>query len=182
MAPSNPTAAAHDKISRPSPWVIRYGPLAPQDGTALDLACGSGRNGRWCLAQGMATTFLDRDTNGLSDLETLPNVEIICADLEDGTPFPLSGRKFYCVVVTNYLWRDIMADIMAAVMPGGILIYETFGAGNEAFGRPRNPDFLLAAGELAQTVRNDFDIIGYEHGMRTIPTKAVVQRLAAVKR
>jgi len=166
----------------PPPWVTRFGRLAPDGGTVLDLACGGGRNGRWFLARGMQVTFLDRDTEGLSDLSEVPAAKIVRADLETGGPFPLAGRRFDCVVVTNYLWRGILGDILACVTPGGLLIYETFGVGNAAYGRPRNPDFLLAPGELADEVRADFDILGYEHGRRTRPSPAVIQRIAAIKR
>ncbi len=166
----------------PPPWVTRFGRLVPDGGTVLDLACGGGRNGRWFLARGMQVTFLDRDTEGLSDLSEVPAAEIVRADLETGGPFPLAGRRFDCVVVTNYLWRGILGDILACVTPGGLLIYETFGVGNAAYGRPRNPDFLLAPGELADEVRADFDILGYEHGSRTRPSPAVIQRIAAIKR
>lgn len=162
----------------PSPWVQRFGKLASTGDTALDLACGGGRNGRWLRARGLSVTFLDRDVSALSDLS---DAEIIEADLETGGPFPLGSRTFDCVVVTNYLWRDILDDICAAVAPGGLLIYETFGLGNEALGRPRNPDFLLKPGELAAAVKPAFRIIGYEHGLRTTPSDAVVQRLAAIK-
>jgi len=166
----------------PSPWVQRFAALIPAHATALDLACGKGRNGRWLIARGLHVTFLDRDVSAISDLAPATHAEIIKADLETDGRFPISGRQFDCVVVTNYLWRDILDDICEAVMPGGWLIYETFGIGNEAFGRPRNPDFLLQPGELAETARDRFRIIGYEHGQLNIPSPAVIQRLAAIRR
>ncbi len=166
----------------PSPWVQRFAAQIPANATALDLACGSGRNGRWLMARGLRVTFLDRDVSAVSDLAPAAGTEIFEADLETGGPFPVAGRQFDCVVVTNYLWRNILGDICAAVSPGGWLIYETFGVGNEAFGRPRNPDFLLRSGELVETVRDRFQIIGYEHGQRDIPSPAVIQRLAAIRR
>ena len=162
----------------PSSWVQRFGKLASTGDTALDLACGNGRNGRWLRDRGLIVTFLDRDVSALADLS---DTEIIKTNLESGGPFPLGDRTFDCVVVTNYLWRDILVDIGAAVIPGGLLIYETFGLGNEMFGRPRNPNFLLKPGELATAVKPAFHIIGYEHGLRTEPSDAVVQRLAAIK-
>ena len=101
---------------------------------------------------------------------------------ETGAPFPLQDRQFNGVVVTNYLQRDILSDICGAVAPGGLLIYETFGTGNESYSRPRSPDFLLKPGELLETVRAEFNILGYDHGLRCAPSTAVVQRIAAVKR
>jgi len=165
----------------PSPWVQRFAAHIPAHATALDLASGSGHNGRWLMGRGLHVTFLDRDVSAIADLAWAEDAEIIKADLETGERFPILGRQFDCVVVTNYLWRDILDDICKAVTPGGWLIYETFGTGNEAFGRPRNPDFLLRPGELAETVRDSFRIIGYEHGQRDIPSPAVIQRLAAIR-
>ena len=176
---ANATSTA---IRTPSRWVTRFAPQVAPRGTILDLACGGGRNGRHFLALGHAVTFLDKDIEALADLEDNPPAEIVCADLETGAPFPLQNRQFDGVVVTNYLWRDILSDICGAVAPGGLLIYETFGTGNEAYGRPRNPDFLLKPGELLETVGTAFDVLGYDHGLRRAPSTAVVQRIAAVKR
>lgn len=177
MAQETPIRTAREA----SPWVRRFAAHIPTQATALDLACGGGRNGRWMLARGLRVTFLDRDVTALADLAQGTAAEIIEADLETDGPFPIAGRQFDCVVVTNYLWRPILGDICAAVAPGGWLIYETFGIGNEAFGRPRNPNFLLHPGELAEAVEGQFRIIGYEHGRRDAPSPAVIQRLAAIR-
>jgi len=174
--------AGHTAIQTPSGWVTRFAAQVEPGGTVLDLACGGGRNGRHFLASGHRVTFLDRDISAIGDLETNPQAEIIAADLETGAPFPLTGRTFDGVVVTNYLWREILGDICDTVAPGGILIYETFGIGNESYGRPRNPDFLLKPGELLAAVGTRFDVLGYDHGLRRAPSPAVLQRLAAVKR
>jgi SAM-dependent methyltransferase len=112
----------------------------------LDLACGSGRHGRLFSDRGHPVVFLDQDVDSLADLEAKPGVEIICADLENDSPWPLADRRFAAVVVTNYLHRPLFPDILAAVAPGGWLLYETFAAGNEKYGRPSNPDFLLDIG------------------------------------
>ena len=149
--------------------------------TVLDLACGSGRNGRWFLSRDIRVTFLDLDISDLTDLTGVKQAEIIEADLETGGPFPLGARQFECVVVTNYLRRNILANIFNSVLRGGIIIYETFGAGNEAFGRPRNPDFLLQPNELLKATRKRFHVLAYEHGFRGLPSPAIVQRLAAVR-
>jgi SAM-dependent methyltransferase len=145
----------------------------------LDLACGGGRHGRLFLARGHPVTFVDIDVSELSDLEGVPGVEILALDLEETADFPLAGRSFAGVVVTNYLWRPIMADILRLTAPGGLLLYETFAAGNERLGRPRNPDFLLRPDELKRAVADDFAVIAYEHGIRSKSSPAVVQRIAA---
>ena len=166
----------------PSPWVQRFAKLAKPGGAALDLACGGGRHGRLLRRLGMTVTLVDRDVSTVEDLRADPGVEIVAADLETGEAFPLSGRQFDLVVVANYLWRPILPDILGLVDSGGLLVYETFGSGNEKYGRPRNPDFLLRPDELREAVAEEFTILAYEHGERTDPSPAVVQRIAAIRR
>ena len=162
----------------PSPWVIAHLP-AFGGGHALDLACGGGRHSRLLLAAGFQVTALDRDLTALGTLADHPGVTAVEADLEAGGRFPLAGRTFDLVVVTNYLHRPLFGDLRAAVAPGGGLIYETFAVGNEAFGRPRNPDFLLRPGELRAVFNTGFEIIAFEDVTLRSPRPVVVQRLAA---
>ncbi len=165
----------------PSPWVVRFAPLAAAGGPALDLACGGGRHLRLFHARGHHVTGIDRDPSGVADLAGVPGVEIIAADLEDGSPWPLApDRRFAAVVVANYLHRPLFPAILGALAPGGVLIYETFARGNERFGKPSNPDFLLAAGELLDAVRGRLQVVAYEHGEVEAPRRAVVQRICAI--
>lgn len=175
------SATPHHPPRPPSPWVERFAPLVPAGGTVLDLACGGGRHGRLFLERGHRIVFVDRDTAGVEDLAGRPDVEIIAADLEADRPWPLADRRFAGVVVANYLWRPILPRIAATAAPGGVLIYETFARGNEAFGRPRNPDFLLEPGELFEAFRGGFRILAYGQCVRETPGPAVIQHIAAVK-
>jgi SAM-dependent methyltransferase len=134
-----------------SSWVARFAPALP-DGPVLDVACGGGRHLRHFRDQGRPVVGIDRDLAGVADLAGSDRVELIQADLEGGAPWPLGDRRFAGVVVANYLWRPLFPALVAAVAPGGWLLYETFAQGNERFGRPRNPDFLLAPGELLGAV------------------------------
>lgn len=163
----------------PSPWVQRFAPLLPAAGRVLDLACGGGRHTRLLLEAGHRVTALDRDLSGLSDLAGTPGLELLEADLEDGPPFPLAGRSFDGLVVTNYLHRPLLPDLVAAVAPGGLLIYETFARGNERFGKPSNPDFLLKPGELLTAVGARLRVLAYEDLIVETPRKAAVQRICA---
>jgi len=162
-------------------WVARFADLVPAGGRVLDVACGAGRHARSFLQQGHPVTVVDRDTSGVSDLGEHPNVEILEFDLEAGKPWPFAGRVFDGVVVTNYLWRPILADIVASVAPGGVLLYETFARGNEQFGHPRNPDFLLKPGELLDAVRGELRVAAYEDLIVEEPAPKAVQRIAAVR-
>ncbi|MHA1108007.1 MAG: class I SAM-dependent methyltransferase [Alphaproteobacteria bacterium] len=164
-----------------SPWVARFAPLVAKGGTVLDLACGGGRHTRLFRAAGHPVVALDADISRIRALEPDPGIEIIAAELEGGAPWPLEGRKFAAIIVANYLHRPLFPRIIGALDDGGVLIYETFGRGNERFGRPRNPDFLLMPGELLQAVEGRLQVIAYEHGEVTQPRPAVVQRICAVK-
>ncbi|MCZ7526254.1 MAG: class I SAM-dependent methyltransferase [Acidimicrobiia bacterium] len=166
---------------RPSPWVVRFAPLVPAGEPVLDVACGGGRHTRFLLERGHRVVALDRDTSGIEDLRGDPRLEVLEVDLEDGRPFPLRGRRFAAVVVTNYLHRPILPDLVAAVAPGGLLLYETFAAGNERFRRPRRPEFLLRPGELLEAVRNELRVVAYEDVVVDEPRPAAVQRIAAAR-
>lgn len=142
----------------------------------LDLAAGRGRHTRFLAGRGHVVTAVDRDELALRDLAG--RAETLVADLESG-PWPLPGRSFDAVVVTNYLWRPLWPSILAAVAPGGVLICETFASGNETVGRPARPDFLLAPGELLG-VAAGLRIVAYEDGFLHAPDR-FVQRIVAVQ-
>ena len=188
------TRSRHLRITAPSPWVSRFTPLVPKDGPSggeiLDLAAGGGRHARYFHNLGHPVTAIDRDVSSLADFAARDGVRIIEADLESGAGVfadgaqgrgVLSGRTFAGVVVVNYLFRPLMDDIIGALEPGGVLIYETFARGNEDFVRPRNPDHLLKSGELLALARGRLQVIAYEHGIITAADiEGVKQRLCAV--
>lgn len=160
----------------PSPWVARWAPLIRPGGEVLDLACGSGRHARFLAAQGFEVTAVDRDTALFPDPP--PGVALVDADLEGG-PWPFPGRRFDAIVVTNYLHRPLLPVLADSLEPGGVLVYETFARGNERFGRPSNPDFLLAPGELLELARGRLRVVAYEDVVVREPRPAAVQRLCA---
>jgi len=162
----------------PSNWVRRFAGRVPE-GPVLDVAAGGGRHSRLFLDLGHPVVAVDRATDGLDWLAANPAFELVRADLEDGSPWPLGERRFAGVIVTNYLHRPLLPAIVGAVAPGGLLLYETFAQGNGRFGRPSNPAFLLAPGELIDAVSASLEILAYEHGEVSEPRPAVVQRIAA---
>jgi SAM-dependent methyltransferase len=160
--------------------VARFAGLTRPGGQVLDLAAGMGRHAALFAAAGMRVTAVDRDPAALAALRGIAGVQVIEADLEGGTAWPLAQRHFDAVVVTNYLWRPLFPAIAAALAEGGVLIHETFGIGNEKFGRPSNPDFLLRAGELLEFARGaGLEVVAYERGLVRSPKAAVIERICA---
>ncbi|CAA7617690.1 bifunctional 2-polyprenyl-6-hydroxyphenol methylase/3-demethylubiquinol 3-O-methyltransferase UbiG [Magnetospirillum sp. SS-4] len=157
-----------------SPWIRRFAPLVRQGGAVLDVACGGGRHSRLFLDRGHPVTAVDRD---IAQARLADGALRIEADLENGAPWPLAGRRFAGVVVTNYLWRPLFPHLLDSLEAGGALLYETFALGNESFGRPRNPDHLLGRGELLDLARG-LTVVAFEDGIED--GRKVVQRLAAV--
>ena len=160
----------------PSAWIVQWAGLVPAGANVLDVAAGGGRHTRYFAERGHRVTAIDRD---IGRLTPQANVEMIQADLEDGSPWPLGERRFGGVIVTNYLHRPRMQALLAAVEPDGALLYQTFMIGNERFGRPSNPDHLLRDGELLELVRGKFSVVAYEARLISEPSMAMVQRIAA---
>lgn len=162
-----------------SNWVARFAPLA-RPGEALDLACGNGRHTRLLAARGLQVLALDRNPDALA-ASAGAGVTTMAYDLEaEGARWPFAAGRFAVIVVTNYLHRPLFAQIAASLRPDGILIYETFAQGNEVYGKPSNPAFLLAPGELL-TLAHDggLQVLAYEDGHVERPHPAQVQRLCA---
>ena len=159
----------------PSAWVERHLGLLRAGGQVLDLACGSGRHLRWLVAQGFVLTGVDRDGDAVRALQDLAEVKV--ADLE-AAPWPMPGRQFDAVVVTNYLWRPLWPDILSALAPGGVLIYETFAHGQQLIGKPSRPEFLLQPGELLRLCAA-LRVVAFEDGFEPSPAR-FVQRIVAV--
>lgn len=163
----------------PSAWVRRWAHLIAPGGSVLDVACGHGRHLRWLAARGHPVTGVDRSADAIAAVAGVG--EAVLADIENH-PWPLMvdgvPRRFDAVVVTNYLWRPLWPQLLASLAPGGVLLYETFAAGNETVGKPSRPDFLLQPGELLQRCQG-LRTVAYEDG--TLPDPArFVQRIAAV--
>jgi SAM-dependent methyltransferase len=180
----------HGAMMAPSDWLLHYVYLLPVGSHVLDVACGAGRHVRWLAERGYDVTGIDQDADALATLSaalslltrtvSLPKVRTIVTDIE-ARAWPLADEQFDAVLVTHYLHRPIWENLLAAVTPGGLLIYETFAVGNEVFGKPSRPDFLLRPGELLQVVRNGFTVIAYEDRQIETPKRAMIQRIVARK-
>lgn len=166
--------------ARPSGWVERFATGFAAGGEVLDIACGSGRNFPPLLGRGARVLGVDRDIGeARMRWSGTAGVRLVEEDLETGAAPPFSGQRFAGVVVTNYLWRPLLADIVAAVQPDGLLLYETFMVGQGRLGRPRRAEFLLRPGELLAAVEGRLVVVAFEHVRLGDPDR-VVQRIAAV--
>ncbi|HTT12063.1 MAG TPA: class I SAM-dependent methyltransferase [Burkholderiaceae bacterium] len=164
----------------PSPWVTRFAHLVASGATVLDVACGAGRHAAYFAARGCRVDAVDRDPAFAGNFAGLARVRFLVADIESG-PWPYAGRRFDAVLVTNYLHRPLLPLLRESVADGGILLYETFARGNEAFGRPSNPAFLLQPRELLDAFAQGFFVVAYEDGEIAAPRRARVQRLCAIR-
>ncbi len=176
IAPAPAPLASPHGSEPPSAWVQRWSHLVAPGGSVLDVACGHGRHLRWFAQRQHPVVGVDRSPQAIESVAGLG--EVLLADIEAG-PWPYAGRGFAAVVVTNYLWRPLLPAIVAAVAPGGVLLYETFAAGNETVGKPSRPDFLLQPGELLAACQG-LRIVAYEDGFLDPPAR-FVQRIAAVR-
>ena len=173
------TSDLHD-IPTPSPWVVRWADRIPPGGRVLDVAAGNGRHARYLASLGYQVEAVDRDRELLARLKGVEGVDTRFADLEAGL-WPYRGEQFAGVVVTNYLYRPLLPAILDALDFGSVLIYETFAMGNERFGKPSNPSYLLQPGELLEVARQNLRVIAYEDVIVSEPRPAAVQRLCAVR-
>lgn len=167
---SSGAGSNHPVVEAASPWVRRWAPLVER-GPVLDVACGAGRHARLFAERGLEVVAVDREP------QQITGVRFVLADLEAGR-WPLGTERFAAIVVTNYLHRPLFAQLEAALAEEGVLIYETFMAGNEKYGRPGNPAFLLQPGELLQAFRG-LSPIAFEQGYVETPKPALIQRLCA---
>lgn len=155
-----------------SDWLVKWSHLLRHQPTVLDIACGSGRHMQYLNQLGCSVTGVDRDENALQSAAHFGKV--LLADIENQAWPEALNKKFQVVIVFNYLYRPLMQQIENCVAEGGFLIYETFALGNEAFGRPKNPDFLLKPEELL-TQFSHLSPIAYESG-RLLNPERIVQR------
>lgn len=173
MQPSHTDSHDHHELS-PSGWVTRFGTRIPASAQILDVACGAGRHSNWFADRGHRVHAVDREKSA----KLSARIAFKHADIELNE-WPFAGQQFDVVVVTNYLFRPLLKTFVESVAPNGWLIYETFAAGNEKFGRPSRPDFLLLPGELLDVVQGRLQVVAYEEGYVETPKTAMVQRIAA---
>jgi SAM-dependent methyltransferase len=163
-----------------SPWIDRFAHLVPAGARVLDVACGQGRHARFFAQRGCTVDAVDRDAALAPAFAGIDGVRFLAADIENG-PWPYAGQRFDAIVVTNYLHRPLLPLLLEALAPDGVLLYETFAVGNERYGKPSNPAFLLQSRELLDVFGGALHVLAYEDGVIGSPPRARVQRLCAVR-
>lgn len=168
----------HSAVGGPpaSDWVVRWCSGLTPGSRVLDVACGSGRHTRWLAAQGFRVTAVDRDAQAVSSLHSI--AEVVVADMEQG-PWPMPSRLFDAVIVTHYLWRPLMPVLREVLAPGGRLVMETFAQGQQQWGRPQRPEFLLQPAELLAMCQG-MHILAFEDGTLASPLRRI-QRVCALQ-
>ncbi len=170
----------HGLLEEPSPWVVKHLPMIQEGGRVLDLACGSGRHAIWIAQQGYHVDALDRDVQAVSGMVDMDNISIIVHDLEAGDGLQ-RNQQYDGIIVSRYLHRPLLPMLPEILNLGGVLIYETFMAGNERFRKPSNPEFLLHHNELLMFYSPILSIYAFEQGEERKPKPFVMQRMCAIK-
>lgn len=167
-------------LETPSAWIMKHTPLIHQGGRVLDLACGGGRHAIRLAQLGYKVDAIDRNAQITSAMQGIANITRYIADLETNTGYAFKNR-YDGIIVSRYLHRPLLNTLAEILHPGGVLIYETFMVGNERYGKPSNPDFLLLPDELLKTYAPLLKIISFEQGEENKLTQAVMQRICAIK-
>ena len=174
----DPRQSSAPLIEAPSDWVVRFADLVPRGAQVLDVACGRGRHALFFAARGCTVDAVDRDPDCAATFVDSPAVRFVAADIEGGR-WPYAGERFDAIVVTNYLHRPLLPILRDSLADGGLLLYETFALGQQQYGRPTNPDFLLRPDELLDVFRPPLSVIAFEDLVVHRPEAARVQRIAA---
>jgi len=175
-----PQADIHQHGITPSRWLCQHADRIKQGGTVLDVAAGYGRNARWLAEHGYRVEAVDRNADALKSLNGISGIHTRIADLENAD-WPYVSQQFDAVIVCRYLHRPLFQYLISSLAPQGLLIYETFMQGQESYGKPNNPDFLLQPDELVEAFGKDLNVLAFEQGELEKSPPAMLQRLCAIR-
>ena len=141
----------------------------------LDFASGNGRNCIPLLNKNIFVTAIDKDQNKLNKYKNLNKINTICFDLESKQKWPLVKENYDVIIVVNYLYRPKIKKLISLLKKDGFLFYETFSIGNEKYGFPKNPDFLLKDRELLDIFGKDLLPLSFFDGQSNYGNMAIKQ-------
>jgi hypothetical protein len=160
--------------SPPSAWFTRHTSelrAAAALGPVADLACGRGRHAVACCELGIASLAIDREFRFLRQLRDQTRgrplaPSAIQADLEAECGIPIAKGSCGAILIFRFLYRPLLAAVREALVPGALLLYETFTVDQVRLGwGPRNPAYLLQPGELRRLF-DGLEILAYEEGIQ----------------
>ncbi len=152
------------------------------EGPVLDLACGAGQNGLLLAEKGALVHFWDRDRQDLRQIESTARdrglkIAVRHVDIETGQTDLLPFEFFSVIMVFRYLHRPLIPEIKKAVLPGGIVVYETFTVRQAKLGKPSNPDYLLKDDELFKWF-SGWEILDQHQGRLENPERYMARIIA----
>jgi tellurite methyltransferase len=146
----------------PAPFLVQHAALLPP-GRVLDLASGTGRNARYLAGCGWTVVAIDGAQSALGHVRAAdPRIACVQMDLDAPGIRPASVDA---VVVVNFLDRRLFAQVTDWLRPGGVLLWDTFLLEQRTIGHPRNPDYLLRRGELADRLGDAFEVLAVREGL-----------------
>ncbi len=174
---------SHKKGIEASKWIIDQIQILKlyRKINILDLASGNGRNCISLAKPNKIVTAIDRDKIKLGKYSKFKNIKTICFDLETKKKWPLKENFFDVILVVNYLFRPKIKKLIKLLKKNGYLFYETFSRGNEKYGTPKNPDFLLHDRELLNVFAKHLTVLSYFNG-NVVEKKVSMKQRASFKK
>ena len=148
----------------------------------LDFASGNGRNCIPLSKKNIIVTAIDKDQEKLNKYNGLNNINTICFDLETLEEWPLVKEYYDVIIVVKYLYRPKINKLINLLKKDGFLFYETFSSGNEKYGSPKNPNFLLKDKELLDIFSHELLPLSFYDGKIKGKDISIKQRASFKKR
>ena len=166
---------------KPSYWIVNELEILFQNYKSyeiLDLASGYGRHSKYIASKNHNVVAVDNKITKLKTFSNHKRIKSICFNMETEDKWPFK-TEFDIVIVVNYLFRNNFDKILKLVKLNGYLLYETFSLGNEKYGKPSNPDFLLKKNEFKKLIGKNFEIMKYLNVNEEYPQKSIKQKCLA---
>jgi len=143
------------------PFLIQNETYLPEHGLALDVAMGRGGNAGYLLDRGLKVIGVDISAVAVSYAKSrFPPLMALVADL---TQFYIPGCTFNLLLNFYYLQRNLWPVYQKALLPGGVLVFESLTMQMLENNPEIDPQYLLAPGELERAF-GDLQVLVYREG------------------